>query len=258
MQESNLWGQRSSFQGIASRLIAVIDLKASVAVHAIAGNRLRYQPVWLCGSSPGDPIALADHYRKVGVGAFYIADLDAIVGGDIQLEVLHELLLTMDANARVMLDAGVGTHDGQRQYEALIALSEQHPLVSLIVATECATGLANLDQFVREIGAAKVILGLDYHAGHFLAGVSSETGWLDHANRLGIRRAVVLDTSAVGTRSGPVVVDTCRRVGALVPDWSITAGGGIRSADDANTLFDAGCDHCLLATALLPPRGVSA
>src|SRR5947209_7775724 len=61
------------------RIIPVLDLKAGLAVHAVAGDRAYYQPIRSILHQGSDPIGLARAYRdKLGLSDLYVADLDAI------------------------------------------------------------------------------------------------------------------------------------------------------------------------------------
>ena len=74
-------------------LIPVIDLMQGQVVRAVRGQRQSYRPIvsTLCeGSAPVD-IAQA-LCRRAGARRLYIADLDALLGGAPQVDVLRELL----------------------------------------------------------------------------------------------------------------------------------------------------------------------
>ena len=89
------------------KLIPVIDLLQGQVVRAVRGDRKSYRPIVspLCGSS--DPVTVAqilcDH---CAAGQLYVADLDALQGGAVQLAVLATLLQALPG-VELWLDAGL-------------------------------------------------------------------------------------------------------------------------------------------------------
>ena len=81
--------------GRIERVVGVIDLKQGRAVHAVAGRRDQYQPVQIQSQPPadwGDPIRLVDLYLRLGIRRLYLADLDAIRNGIVQVNLLREII----------------------------------------------------------------------------------------------------------------------------------------------------------------------
>lgn len=74
--------------------------------------------------------------------------------------------------------------------------------------------------------------------------------WIHRSAVAGIRSALILDVAAVGTSQGPVALSKCRRFRQERSDWQITSGGGCRSPVDVKAFLEAGCDDCMVATAL--------
>ncbi len=264
-----------------SCIAGVIDLAGGKAVHAVAGERAGYKPVASCG---GDPLALVQQYRQLGIGSFYIADLDAICGQPLQATLLDEMATEMEGE--VLVDPGWSGTESESVVQAISRLVESHPYLGVIAATETADSPAALNRLVEYIAVTRIWLGLDFRKGALMVSPSLQehtldlhaqsadafdhaatergndvtgwhgdycanpTLWVEHASLLGIRRMLVLDIATVGKRGGAVTGEVCCDIKQTNPDFRIWSGGGIRNAADADQLIQQGCDRCLVATAL--------
>ncbi|WP_442505604.1 HisA/HisF-related TIM barrel protein [Novipirellula sp. SH528] len=233
---------------ICEQIVAVVDLKSGLAVHAIAGDRQAYQPISFGGQTAGDPFALVAHYRSLGIRSLYIADLDSILLGQPQIGLLERLISTHSELDEILVDIGLPELD---TVASLLGLARKRHNVFVIAATECAKNAASLQQFEGALVFSQIMLGMDYRQGVFLGGDDSEEHWLELAKQLGIERVVALDTATVGTSRGPSIAEICSRIRRQSPGVKLYSGGGIRDASDVKLLLDAGCNCCLVATALL-------
>jgi len=235
---------------VNAKLVGVIDLKSQRAVHAVAGNRDRYQPVPFCA---GDPVSLAKHYRDLGVAELYVADLDAIEGGKIQTSILGQLGDLTEGH-RMVIDIGWTGNANQAAADRVGPVSDMYPHSQWVAATESMISSSALEQLVELVSADRTLLGLDFYQGNLLgngrAGNLGVSDWIDTARHLAIAGSVILDLAGVGQASGPMTTEICRSVRVISPEWTLLSGGGIRSAQDIQSLADAGCDRCLVATAL--------
>ncbi|EMI18909.1 hisA/hisF family protein [Rhodopirellula maiorica SM1] len=232
------------------KIVAVVDVKSGFAVHAIAGNRQAYQPIAIGGQTAGDPFTLVAHYRRRGIRSLYIADLDSIVLGQPQIELLERLIRAHSDLDEILIDIGLPELETVASWLEFV---QKNRNVVVIVASECAPRAASLQHFKGSLDFSQVALGMDYRQGNFLGGDDSESDWMNHAQQLRIERVVALDVAAVGTSRGPSIAGTCSRIRRHLPDVKLYSGGGIRDDSDVKLLLDAGCDHCLVATALLDP-----
>ena len=235
--------------------MGVIDLMDGSAVHAVAGRRDEYRPVPFCD---GDPSRLVLHYQQLGIESFYVADLDAICGRKLDFRAIETLASAADAE--VVVDCGWSGRESQADLRTIKQLSNRCQSIRWVAATESVLRVESLRMLTDVVSPHRTLLGLDYRAGQLLLAVEqlgseqlgSEQDWIAAAAELGCVGAVVLDLAAVGTSGGPATLDACRQVKAMWPHALIYSGGGIRSADDVRRLQEAGCDHCLVATALHP------
>jgi phosphoribosylformimino-5-aminoimidazole carboxamide ribotide isomerase len=131
----------------------------------------------------------------------------------------------------------------------LATISETNSHSRWIAATESMTSTEALSQLAKRISPKRLLLGLDFRAGEFLGPISLPT-WGVSALQLGFAGAVVMDLASVGKPTGPTTQSLCQSVKRLAPNWTLFSGGGIQTTDDIASLIDAGCDRCLVATAL--------
>ena len=103
------------------RILPVLDLMGGRVVRGVAGRRLEYRPIVsaLCASS--NPLDVARAFRaRFGLNKLYLADLDAIAGGDPALPIYADL---MSDGFHLWIDAGV--REAERVYLLADAGAEQ-------------------------------------------------------------------------------------------------------------------------------------
>jgi len=231
------------------QIVGVIDLIGGQAVHAIAGQRHQYQPVFFCD---GDPFKLVRHYRSLGVTSLYVADLDAIRFNRLQAPLLCALAAEVDGE--LLMDPGWSGSETEETCASLQAIALSGSGVRLIAATETLESVAALTRLVEQLGPQRVWLGLDFQLGELLvASGDSESdpkAWASGAQELGIEGVVVLDLAAVGKETGPVTGQLCAELKQTHPELRIYSGGGVRDVSDVERMLAEGCDRVLVATAL--------
>jgi phosphoribosylformimino-5-aminoimidazole carboxamide ribotide isomerase len=235
-------------------IIPVLDLARGIAVHARSGERTDYQPVRsvLLPECVGNPVALLRAFReRLGAERCYVADLDAIGGGAVQLAVLRRLTELGGALAAALLvDAGADSPDGALE---LLSLGASEVVVGL----ETLRAFADLGAVLEAVGSHRVVFSLDLRMGHpivhsdvpagrFAADALSLAG---QAIETGATRLLVLDLARVGTGRG-VDLGLLEELRRRFPGIRLLAGGGVRSRRDLDRMRDAGCDGALVASAL--------
>ncbi len=238
--------------GIVDRLVGVVDLKNGQAVHAVAGIRRHYAPLTY-GSTiiDGDAVSLVSHYHQLGLSRLYIADLDGIESQSHQLDLIRQLVSVHHDWQEILIDIGWTGDEGKSVTSAIGRLATDFPAIRLIVATESANSIESLGRLAPTIQRERTILGMDYRGGRLISDVADEEAWIDSARRYQLGGVLMLDLESVGTSRGAATLKTCERVRQRIPEAVLYSGGGIRSAADVHQLTDAGCDRCLVATALL-------
>ena len=97
------------------RIIPVIDILDSKAVHAIKGERAKYKPLKSNLINSSDPIEIIKVLKqKFNFREFYIADLDAIIKYSPNLEILSTILKIPEID--VILDPGIKDKEDLLKY----------------------------------------------------------------------------------------------------------------------------------------------
>ena len=231
------------------RVIGVIDLKAGLAVHARGGERDAYEPVRSRLVSPeqaGDAAALARAYReRAKVAEIYVADLDAISGAASTPQSLDGILA---AGLPVMADAGAGTAAAAARVRDLGA-------ARVVVGLETLASFGELGGIIRAIGQRAVVFSLDLRDGRPVTrpgapfAQDSALVLAQGAAAAGVRSIIVLDLGRVGRSAGPGLA-TLQSIRDALPETELLAGGGVRDAADLADLARVGVAGALVGTAL--------
>ena len=223
-------------------ILPVLDFRCGTVVHAVAGRRDDYVAIRSKLSPSAVPIDVAHAFRnQFGLTELYVADLDAIGGGEPDQHTIDQLV---DAGFALWLDAGPQSIAGNGAHR-------------LILATEWLAGAADLNRAVEWHGCERIALGVDLRNGQTRTQVPEwqerdAVGIVGQAVQLGIRSIVVLDVSDVGTNQGPSVaaLAVCRQLKTEFPKIELVSGGGVRDVADVTRFHAAGADQVLVATAL--------
>lgn len=221
-------------------------------VRAVRGDRRAYQPIVssLCVGS--DPVTVAQALcRHTAASVLYLADLDALQGGGVQVEVLRALIAALPG-VRIWLDGGFTDVRAVRALRAPLgsdAVAQIDPVYaseSLQDAQALAEGVDPADALGR-----RAILSLDRRDGQRL----DPAGCWDRS-ALWPARVIVMTLERVGTHAGPDL-DTLAEVQRRSPATRLIGAGGVRDAGDLLAARQAGAAAWLVASALhdgrLPP-----
>ena len=251
------------------RIVPVLDVMAGHVVRGIAGERHRYRPWRSPLVESADPLDVARAFRaRYGLAEIYVADLDAILGGPLNLPLLRAL---QDDGFRLWVDAGIRTAID-------IKPLRQAGVARLVAGLETLAGPEVLAAIVGE----DVVFSLDMKGGEPLVATSD---WLRRAAGLipvdqvpthrpnpvggdkprrsstaldiarlavnvGVSKTLVLDLARVGVGLGPGTDALIANLRAEFPRLEVTAGGGVRDRDDLDRLAQLGADSVLVASAL--------
>ena len=227
------------------RILPVLDLMGGEVVRGVAGRRREYRPVVsrLCASSR--PVDVARAFRThFGLDDLYVADLDAIAGGDPAMDTYA--LLQADG-FRLWIDAGV------RDLNRVHLLAEAG-VEGVVIGLETVAGPHVLAEACRTLGE-RVVFSLDLKGGMSLGDAaawktSDPEAIAAKAVALGVRRLIVLDLARVGVGDGTGTEELCARLTAAHPDVEVIAGGGVRGPADLHRLRGCGVRTALVASAL--------
>jgi phosphoribosylformimino-5-aminoimidazole carboxamide ribotide isomerase len=234
-------------------LIPVLDLAHGTAVQARGGDRSRYEAVTsaLTPGATGDPLALIQAYRDLlGARECYVADLDAIQGGEVQRGLLRALARAGPSGG-LLIDAGVA--DAAGALEVLRLGAER-----VVVGLETLRSFDHLTSMLAAAGPERVVFSLDLWLGRPVthpalprpegAGADAQS-LAARAVATGAVMLLALDLGRVGTGAG-VDLELLAALRHRFPSQRLMAGGGVRGPADLERLRQAGCDGVLVATAL--------
>jgi phosphoribosylformimino-5-aminoimidazole carboxamide ribotide isomerase len=229
-------------------LIPVVDLLQGQVARAVRGDRKSYRPIVsaLCASS--DPVTVArilcDH---CAARQLYVADLDALQGGAVQMDVLADVLDALP-HIELWLDAGLADAEaGDALRERLGRFASR---VVLVFGSESLRSRQALERCFEngvedgDAGGPGAALSLDRRDGQRL----DHAGCWDAVD-LWPRRLIVMTLERVGSGAGPDL-ETLQEVRRLAPDAMVIGAGGIRSPEDLALASAAGADAWLVASAL--------
>jgi phosphoribosylformimino-5-aminoimidazole carboxamide ribotide isomerase len=226
------------------RIIPVIDILDSVAVHAVRGMRENYQPLksMLCASV--DPVDVATSLKAFGFSELYVADLDAIRGGPLNSSLLKRIV--NEAELKLMVDAGVSNLERGR--EVLDCGASK-----VIIGTETLPNISFVAQAIEALGFERVLVSLDLMGDKVLSGFNlgkfaEPMTFLHELETLGVSQIIVLDLSKVGSREGTSLVFLEKVLRHI--KINVLVGGGVRDITDLIELKNLGVSAVLVATAL--------
>jgi len=222
-----------------------MDLRDGVVVHAVAGERDKYEPIRSVLCSSPEPLEVASALRRLGFDEIYVADLDSIEGRGSNLE--RALLIKRELGFKLLLDAGVeGLEDCLRLLDAEVDV--------VVVGTETLRSLSDLKRIVERAGRSRVVASVDLKEGRLLTRDSalSEAGDVakvaEALASTGVGALLLLELSRVGSRAGPAFEEASRILSRVsIP---LLVGGGVRGLDDLVRLRDMGVAGALVATSL--------
>ncbi len=215
------------------RIIFVLDILKGNAVHAIRGERAKYQPVQSKVSSSSNPLEIISALKPVEV---YIADLDRLQHfGD-----NFGLIKKISAKAKTMVDIGAENMDDIRKCAEIAN--------TVILGTETAS--LDLIKTAAKQFPGGINVSIDIKNGEVL---TKDTRIEPHElikllNGYDIRDIIILELSKVGTGAG-IDIDFLRSAVEL-SKYSVLLGGGIRDMADINALKEIGVSGALVATAV--------
>lgn len=215
-------------------LVPVIDLMRSEVVRAVRGDRQHYRPIdsALCAGS--DPVTVATALcRHAAARHLYAADLDALQGGAVQVEVLRRVLLALP-DIELWLDAGFADPAAAAALRGALG-----PLGGRVVPVFGSESLRSVQGLPHD-----AVLSLDRRDGQRLDPAGC---W--EAPQHWPQRVIVMTLERVGAGSGPDL-ETFRAVQQRSPATRLIGAGGVRDEADLRAAAAAGAHAWLVASAL--------
>jgi phosphoribosylformimino-5-aminoimidazole carboxamide ribotide isomerase len=228
----------SSFQ-----VIPVLDLRQGQVVRAVRGERSAYRPIVTPLAQGSEPCDIARALlAKCGMasqgGVLYVADLDAIQGGEPQLSSLHALL-AMRSDLTLWVDAGFTSAQAAKALRS--SLGDMASRVRPVYGSESLATAGALDELALD---PQAILSLDSR----LAKPMDPSGAWQRPHAWP-RTMIVMTLDRVGSDSGPDL-GTFERLRAQAQDRVWIGAGGVRDESDLKAAAQAGASGWLVASAL--------
>ncbi len=231
--------------GIANfHVIPVIDILGGRVVHAVRGRRKEYQPLKsnLCAST--DPVDVAAALKALGFSELYVADLDAITGGQVNFSIFKNI--AAETGLELMVDAGI---DDLKKAESVL---KSH-VSKVIIGTETLPSISLVAEAVRLFGSEKVVVSLDLMGDRVLSrlaldALTDPVALLRKFQNAGASQIIALDLAKVGSEEGVNMLFLKKVLKSIKA--KVLVGGGVRDIADLVELKALGVFGVLIATAL--------
>jgi len=137
------------------RIIPVIDIINSQAVHAIKGEREKYKPLKSVLINGSNPTRIALKLKnKYLFNEFYIADLDAILQKKPNITIISKILDI--PGVEIMIDPGITTKKSAEKYFRL-------NLKSLILGLETLRDINVIMECLKLFDTNKIVVSVDMY-----------------------------------------------------------------------------------------------
>ncbi len=227
------------------RIIPVIDILDSKAVHAIKGERAKYKPLESKLINSSDPIEIIKLLKqKFNFREFYIADLDAIINYSPNLEILSKILKIPEIE--VIIDPGIKDKEDLLKYS-------KYNIKKIILGLETINDYNIINEGLRILGKYKLIISLDMFKGKVISKIKdlrnqNPLNVVNKLKRFGVKELILLDLFRVGQKIGgipQVYLKILKNFKGIV-----LVGGGIKDLMDLTSYYNNKFSGVLIATAL--------
>jgi len=227
------------------RIIPVIDILKSQAVHAIRGERENYKALKSVLVNGSNPIRIASKLKiEYLFNEFYIADLDAILQRKPNIAMLSKILAI--PGVEIMLDPGIRTKNNIEKYYNL-------NLKSLILGLETLKDLKVITACLNLFNNDKIVVSIDMYKEVIKTNIK-EIRYLDllevisKIEDLGVVNIILLDLFKIGQKLGgiPPLYSKIRQNF----NGEILVGGGIKDIQDIKDYKTNKFSGVLIGTAL--------
>jgi len=227
------------------RIIPVIDILKSQAVHAIRGEREKYKALKSVLVNDSNPIRIASKLKiDYLFNEFYIADLDAILQRKPNIAILSKILAI--PGVEIMLDPGIRTKKNIEKYY-------NFNLKSLILGLETLKDLKVITECLNLFGNDKVVVSVDMYKEVIQSNIKEikSQDLLEVVNKiedLGVINIILLDLFKIGQKLGgiPPLYSKIRQNF----NGEILVGGGIKDIQDIKDYKTNKFSGVLIGTAL--------
>lgn len=217
------------------RCIFVLDIFNGAVVHAVRGERSRYEPIDRFSKvvSSSDPICVIQEIRPREV---YVADLNLLTGCGDNLEAISEI----SRIAKTLADIGPSqSSDLDRLPREVVPVfgTETASLGLMREASDRGGAVVSIDTKNRKVIARDPELA-----------ALSPQDILRRLNEIQLESVILLELDRVGTSAGldgDFLAET-----VSISDHPLILGGGIRGVEELQALEELGFQGALVATAV--------
>ncbi len=227
------------------KIVPVLDILNSKAVHAVKGEREQYKPLKTYLVESDDPIKVIKILNlKFNFSSFYIADLDAIMKQKPNFKILNEI--TKMEGIAIMIDPGISI------YEDILKFLD-YDIKYMIIGLETLANIEELKEMINLLGNQKIILSIDMYKEKLLTKIDSFQSKdplkvINIIQTLSIDQILLLDLYKVGQKLGglsSLYLDIRKQF-----DGEIYVGGGIKGFEDIELFYRNDFSGVLIGTAL--------
>ena len=227
------------------RIIPVLDILNSMAVHAIKGERDKYKPLKSKILNTSDPLEIIKILKhKFHFDEIYIADLDAII----HKKPNHELLLKIlkIPELKVMLDPGIIDKED-------IQIYSKYKLSKLILGLETINHFKVIEEGIDVIGQNRLTISIDMYKGKIISNLKelknqNPLNLVKVLTKLDVKEIILLDLFRVGQKMGGIPPLYMKFRYQFKGD--ILIGGGVKEFNDLEMMRNNGFSGVLIATVL--------
>jgi phosphoribosylformimino-5-aminoimidazole carboxamide ribotide isomerase len=227
------------------KVIPVLDILNSEAVHAVKGERARYNSLkskLFKSSDPVEILKVLKHAYKFN--EFYVADLDAITRKKPNFELLADLLKIPAIH--LLVDPGIVDAKDIQQFS-------RYEIKKLIIGLETIQSLGVVEKALDLLGKKNLIISIDMYKGEILTkaeGLTNRSSLeiVKTIDSMGIEELILLDLFRVGQKIGGIPQHYLEIQDSF--NGSIYVGGGIKDYKDILNYKKNNFAGILIATAL--------
>lgn len=227
------------------KIIPVIDILNSKAVHAKKGERTKYKPLKSYLFQSSNPVEIIRILKKkYNFELFYIADLDSIIKKAPNFQILKEILKI--SNIEFILDPGIVDLED-------ISNFLRFRIKNLILGLETIKSFKTIIQSLQILNQNNIIISVDMYNGQILSNAKeiktqNPIKLIKKFESIGIKKIILLDLFRVGQKIGGIpqlYLDILHNF-----NGDVYVGGGIKNYTDILKIKEQNFSGVLIATAL--------
>jgi phosphoribosylformimino-5-aminoimidazole carboxamide ribotide isomerase len=227
------------------KIIPVLDILNSEAVHAVRGERSNYKPLISKLIKSTNPYEIIQHLNSMySIKNFYIADLDSIIKNNPNLDLLLKILNIPEID--IIIDPGIKVSKD-------VLFFSKFNIQKIIIGLETIHSFEVIRESVKLLGVEKIIISIDMYKGKIL----SKTESLKHQTPLeiikklellGVKDLILLDLFRVGQKIGGIPQKYLDIQNSF--NGNLYIGGGVKDFQDVMSYKQHNFSGLLIATAL--------